>query len=45
MCREMHAVVDSRFPLSEFADGFRRLESKRSRGKIVIEVAGDTPRA
>jgi len=33
------AVVDSRFALSESADAFRRLESRRARGKFVIEVA------
>lgn len=31
-------VIDSRFPLSRVHDAFRVLESKRARGKIVIEV-------
>jgi NADPH:quinone reductase-like Zn-dependent oxidoreductase len=37
----LRAVVDSRFPLTDFAGAFGRLESKRSRGKIIVEVAGD----
>jgi NADPH:quinone reductase-like Zn-dependent oxidoreductase len=36
---ELRAVIDSRFPLADFADAFRRLESRRARGKIVIDVA------
>ena len=35
----LRAVVDSRYPLAEMQQAFRRLESKRARGKIVIEVA------
>lgn len=31
-------VIDSRYPLSQVHDAFRVLESKRARGKIVIEV-------
>jgi NADPH:quinone reductase-like Zn-dependent oxidoreductase len=36
---ELKAVIDSRYKLEEAADAFRRLESKRARGKLVIEVA------
>jgi NADPH:quinone reductase-like Zn-dependent oxidoreductase len=36
----LRAVVDSHFGLAEFAAAFRRLESKRARGKIVVAVGG-----
>jgi NADPH:quinone reductase-like Zn-dependent oxidoreductase len=36
----LRAVVDSRYGLDECREAFTRLESKRARGKIVIEVAG-----
>jgi len=36
---ELRAVIDSRYRLDQAADAFRRLESKRARGKLVIEVA------
>jgi NADPH:quinone reductase-like Zn-dependent oxidoreductase len=32
-------VIDSRYELKDVADAFRRLESKRTRGKLVIEIA------
>jgi NADPH:quinone reductase-like Zn-dependent oxidoreductase len=35
----LRTVIDSRFPLARFQDAFRVLESKRARGKIVIEVS------
>lgn len=34
----LRAVIDSRYPLSRVKDAFERLESKRARGKIVIEI-------
>ena len=34
----LNSVIDSRHPLSNFRDAFRVLESKRARGKIVIEL-------
>jgi NADPH:quinone reductase-like Zn-dependent oxidoreductase len=37
----LRAVVDSRFPMGDYAGAFRRLESKRTRGKIIVEVARD----
>ena len=36
---QLRAVVDSRFPMDRVRDAFAVLESKRARGKIVIEVA------
>lgn len=36
--KKLRAVVDSRFAFTNFRDAFARLESKRARGKIVIEV-------
>jgi len=35
----LRTTIDSRFPLARVHDGFRVLESKRARGKILIEVA------
>jgi len=35
----LRAVIDSRFPLARIHDAFRVLESRRARGKIVVEVA------
>jgi NADPH:quinone reductase-like Zn-dependent oxidoreductase len=35
----LRAVIDSRFPLERVHDAFKVLESKRARGKIVVEVA------
>jgi hypothetical protein len=35
----VRAVIDSRHPLERVHDAFARLESKRARGKIVIEIA------
>ena len=37
--RELRAVIDSRFPLARWRDAFAVLESRRARGKIVIEIA------
>jgi NADPH:quinone reductase-like Zn-dependent oxidoreductase len=34
----LHAVIDRRFAWAEVHDAFRVLESKRARGKLVIEV-------
>jgi NADPH:quinone reductase-like Zn-dependent oxidoreductase len=41
--RRLEPVIDSRHSLSRFADGFSILESKRARGKIIIDV-GDGAR-
>jgi NADPH:quinone reductase-like Zn-dependent oxidoreductase len=35
----LRAIIDSRFPIERVREAFRVLESKRARGKIVIEVA------
>ncbi|MEM8661438.1 MAG: zinc-binding dehydrogenase, partial [Pseudomonadota bacterium] len=35
---EVVTVVDSRYPLSDTAEAMRRSESRRARGKIIIEV-------
>ena len=35
----LRPVIDSRFPLDRWRDAFGVLESKRARGKIVIEIA------
>jgi NADPH:quinone reductase-like Zn-dependent oxidoreductase len=35
----LRAVIDSRFPLARAHDAFRVLESKRARGKILVEIA------
>lgn len=35
---ELRPQIDSRFPLSQIRDAFRVLETKRARGKIVIEL-------
>ncbi|MBL8915157.1 MAG: NAD(P)-dependent alcohol dehydrogenase [Archangium sp.] len=35
---KLRAVIDSRFPLSDFAAAFGKLESKHTHGKIVIEL-------
>jgi NADPH:quinone reductase-like Zn-dependent oxidoreductase len=34
----LRAVIDSRFPLARAHDAFRLLESKRARGKILVEI-------
>jgi alcohol dehydrogenase len=36
---ELRAVIDSVFPADRVHDAFRLLESKRARGKIVVEVS------
>jgi NADPH:quinone reductase-like Zn-dependent oxidoreductase len=36
---ELRAVIDSRYPLEQAASAFRRVESKRARGKVLIEVS------
>ena len=36
---ELRAVVDGRYALEQAAEAFRRLESKRARGKLLIEIA------
>lgn len=36
---ELRAVIDSRFPLDRWRDAFAVLESRRARGKIVMEIA------
>lgn len=36
---KLRAVIDSRHPLERVHEAFRLLESKRARGKIVIQVA------
>ena len=38
---ELRAVIDSRFPIAQVHDAFRRLESKRTRGKIIVELKDD----
>ncbi len=35
----LRTVIDSRFPLGEVQAAFARLESKRARGKIIVEIA------
>ena len=35
----LRAVIDGTYPLAEAHEAFRRLESKRARGKLVIAVA------
>lgn len=37
--RELRTVVDRTLPLASFREAFERLESRRTRGKIVIEVS------
>ncbi len=36
--KRLRAVIDSRFAFTDFREAFARLESKRARGKIVIEI-------
>ncbi len=36
---ELRAVIDSRYPLEQAASAFGRVESKRARGKVLIEVS------
>ena len=36
---QLRAVIDSKFPLERFAEAFAVLESRRARGKVVIDVA------
>jgi len=36
---ELRAVIDARYGLEQAAEAFRRLESKRARGKVLIEIA------
>jgi NADPH:quinone reductase-like Zn-dependent oxidoreductase len=35
----LRAVIDGRFPLTEFASAFAKLESKHTHGKLIIDVA------
>jgi NADPH:quinone reductase-like Zn-dependent oxidoreductase len=35
---ELVPVIDSRFPLERYAGAFRVLESRRARGKVVVDV-------
>ena len=37
--RTIRSVIDSRFPLSRVHEAFRVLESKRARGKVLVEIA------
>lgn len=30
--------IDSRFPLDDYAAAFERLESRRSKGKVIVEI-------
>ena len=36
---QLATVIDSRFPFARVHDAFRVLESKRARGKIIVEIA------
>jgi NADPH:quinone reductase-like Zn-dependent oxidoreductase len=35
----LEAIIDCRFPLARAHDAFRVLESKRARGKVIVEIA------
>lgn len=41
---DLRTVIDSTHPLTGVKDAFARLESKRARGKIIVEVSGGPPR-
>ncbi|CAM4067400.1 zinc-binding dehydrogenase [Helcobacillus massiliensis] len=30
--------IDGRFPLDDYAAAFERLESRRSKGKVIVEI-------
>jgi NADPH:quinone reductase-like Zn-dependent oxidoreductase len=34
---KISVVIDSRFPSADFAKAYERLESRRSKGKVLIE--------
>lgn len=34
---KLEIIVDSRYPLEEYADAFERLESRHSKGKVLLE--------
>lgn len=36
----LEVVIDSRFPADHFAEAFARLESRRAKGKIVLDFTG-----
>lgn len=35
---KLEVIIDSRYPMADFAKAFERLESKRSKGKVIIEI-------
>lgn len=34
---KLKLVIDSRFPVADFADAYARLESRRAKGKVILE--------
>ena len=40
---ELRAVVDRTFPFTEASEAHRYMETKRARGKVVLEVGGHAP--
>lgn len=36
---ELRVTIDSRYPLDQFRDAFEQLESRRSKGKVLVEIS------
>lgn len=36
---ELRATIDSRYPFDQFRDAFEQLESRRSKGKVLVEIS------
>jgi alcohol dehydrogenase len=38
---ELKVMIDSRFPLEQFAEGYARVESRRAKGKVLLTFSAD----
>lgn len=36
---KLRVTIDSRYPLDQFRDAFERLESRRSKGKVLVDIS------
>ena len=39
----LRSVIEHVYPLDEIAQAHRRIETRRTRGKLVIDIASDEP--
>ncbi|MCU1576108.1 MAG: Zinc-binding dehydrogenase, partial [Leifsonia sp.] len=38
---ELKVMIDSRFPLEQFAEGYARVESRRAKGKVLLTFSAE----